>query len=182
MEMRILIDAFNLKLNEADLDETTQFERIAKKYQTTGSKIFGANIESISKILANNTNSNGYINATNLQSAIFPQVNCNYFISHSSNDKDFALKLAGYMQTHDCKDIFIDSALWGNMYDLEYEINKEYSIITNETTKNGSKLFSYDKVINVASNSSMILCTALVNMISKCKYFFFLNTVSIMGL
>jgi hypothetical protein len=147
-----------------------------KTFLTEGKTIFQENSNNIQKILANNTNSSGIMNATNIKAAMFPRLNCDIFLSHSSKDNELAYYTAGHIQKKCGKSVFIDSALWGNMYELEEKINDKYSILKETTHKAGHKIYNHNNVLKIASNTRMILCTALFSMILNCKYFIFLQT------
>ena len=138
-------------------------------YYQKGKEIYTQNKKDISTVLTNNTSKDGILQANNIQQALFPQVNTDIFISHSSLDIGLAYTLAGYLYVEQGKTSFIDSAFWGNMYELEYNINNKYSRIDDS-------LFSYEKHDFIASNTCMLLATALSSMIKNTKYFIFLNT------
>lgn len=172
----MLQELYTFNLGKNKFPSTNFYKEV---YQEAGRKILAKNSKDIKHVLTNNTNTNGIINATNIQNAIFPKIDCDIFLSHSSEDSNLAYNLAGLIDNQCKKSVFIDSALWGNMYELEKEINNTYSILEGEKEeeqKSSNKLFDYQKVLRVASNTRMILCTALFSMILSCKYFVFLNT------
>ena len=161
-----MIGAYNLKPDR-------RMTSVENYYKYLGEEIYDANIADVKSILQNSTNDKGELDASKIQQAMFPTIDADIFLSHSSSDIGLAKLIAGQIQYVTNKKVFIDSAFWGNMYDLEYEINDKYSRI-------GEDLFSYYKCLRVASNTRMLLATALSKMIYKTSYFVFLNTSNAM--
>lgn len=99
------------------------------------------------------------------------------FISHSHNDEETAIKLAGYLYEKFEILSFIDSCVWRNMDNL----NKQLNSCTKDKYNNcyGCKCseFSYN-----ISHVHMMLASALMKMIDKCECMFFLNTSSSINL
>lgn len=99
------------------------------------------------------------------------------FISHSHNDEETAIGLAGYL--HEKFNIlsFIDSCVWRHMDNL----NKRLNNCTKEKNNccHGCECgeFSYN-----ISYVHMMLASALMKMIDKCECMFFLNTSSSINL
>ena len=154
--------AYNLK-------HTREITTVEDCYEKLGDVIYATNITDVKSIIQNSTNDKGELDASKIQQAMFPTIDADIFLSHSSSDIGLAKLIAGQIQYVTNKRVFIDSAFWGNMYDLEYEINDKYSRI-------GEDLFSYSRCLRVASNTRMLLATALSKMIYKTPYFIFLNT------
>lgn len=138
-------------------------------YKSLGEIIYRDNVANVKTIVKDSTDAKGRLNALKMQRAMFPEVDADVFLSHSSSDVALAKLIAGRIQAETNQRVFIDSAFWGSMYELEYEINDIYSRI-------GEDLFSYQKCLHVASNTRMLLATALSRMVEKTPYFVFLNT------
>ena len=67
--------------------------------------------------------------------------------------------------------VFIDSQVWGYIYDLQKEIDDEYC--KNEGEKNS---YSYNKRNVSTSHVHLMLSNALRKMIDSCDFFFFLDS------
>ena len=111
----------------------------------------------------------GIIDGTKLQEDWFPTINdCDIFISHSHNDEDRAIALAGWLFENFELKSFIDSCIWGYADDLLREIDDMYCKRNN---KCDYKLRNYS-----TSHVHMMLNMALMKMIDKTECLFFLNT------
>lgn len=99
------------------------------------------------------------------------------FISHSHNDEETAIKLAGYLYEKFKILSFIDSCVWRHMDNL----NKQLNSCTKDKYSNcyGCECneFSYN-----ISHVHMMLASALMKMIDKCECLFFVNTSSSINL
>lgn len=92
------------------------------------------------------------------------------FLSHSHQDEELAISLAGYLKKEMQLSVFIDSCLWGYSNELLKEIDNNYCIHSNGTS------YDYDKRNYSTSHVHMMLSIALANMIDRCESTFFLNT------
>lgn len=108
------------------------------------------------------------INFTDIQKEMFPNdIYPDIFISHSHGDEYLAKDLKKQLGLR----AFIDSEIWGNIYDLEknlidgvlYKFDKPIT----ETIQKLNKIYSSTK---------LILATALSNVMHNSKYFVFIKT------
>ena len=111
------------------------------------------------------------IDGSQMQKEWFPQVTCDVFISHSHQDKEYALFLAGWLKSNFKIESFIDSCVWGYSKDLQKTLDTKYST---PLYSNPSKY--YDSVTYTASHVHMMLTNAISFMMDKTECFIFLNT------
>lgn len=164
---------FNLTLNNIDMlnryeiDEEILYYEYGLQLYTDLKKY---SLDNLKQILSEDS-----INGDTLQNMWFPHEFSGYdnfiFISHSHNDKDIAIKLAGYLKAKFNICSFIDSCVWGHIDELNKALN--------DCSQTGSGYchgcdcndFSYN-----LSYVHMMLTSALMTMIDKCECMFFLNT------
>lgn len=104
-----------------------------------------------------------------MQSAWFPKIDADIFLSHSHADEDLVVAFAGWLKhVFDLK-VFVDSCIWGYSKVLQNIIDEKYS-------KNADGKYNYDKVLLASSHVHMMLNTALMQMIDNCECIIFLNT------
>jgi hypothetical protein len=63
-------------------------------------------------------NSDGSLNASKITADWFPRINADVFISHSKNDSELTVRLAGFLQYEFGLTSFVDSSAWGYADDL----------------------------------------------------------------
>ncbi|GLX62025.1 hypothetical protein KMU_00650 [Proteus vulgaris] len=112
---------------------------------------------------------NQIFSADKIQEDFFPQIDADIFLSHAHNDEDDIIKLAIYLEENFKIKVFVDSCIWGNVYQLLKSINDKYCKIDED-------LYSYQGSIYASTNIYMILNTALHNMIDRTEIFLFLGT------
>lgn len=135
----------------------------------TGLNIFNEDRKKVMGILKDYTLNEGVLNGTKMQSDWFPQINSHIFISHSHNDQEDVIALAGWLyDTFNLKS-FIDSCVWGNANDLLKLIDDKYCLQSDGN-------YDYDKRNYSTSHVHMILSTALTKMIDKSECLIFYNT------
>ncbi|WP_304344879.1 hypothetical protein [Campylobacter showae] len=114
------------------------------------------------------------INFTDIQKIMFPNdIYPDVFISHSHGDEILAKRLKEYLGVR----AFIDSEIWGNIYNLEknlingvlYKFDKPITYLGDETIQELNKIYSSTK---------LILATALSNVMHNSKYFVFIETLN----
>lgn len=110
------------------------------------------------------------LNGKKMSEDWFPQIECDVFISHSHADEDKALTLAGWLLKNFNISSFIDSCVWGNAYDLQVMVDKEYCYNEKNVT------YDYNSVMFSSSHIHMMLASSLTMMIDKAECIFFLNT------
>src|SRR5579864_7932970 len=69
---------------------------------------------------------NGKIDGTRLQEEWFPQIDADFFISHSHNDEDLAITLAGWIKSRFGLNTFVDSCIWGHAEKLQQDLDNVY--------------------------------------------------------
>lgn len=109
------------------------------------------------------------LNGGAIQEAWFPQIKVDVFISHSHNNLELALFLAGWLQKEFKINAFIDACVWGHASELLWEIDSAHCMI-------GANSFSYELRNHSTSHVHMMLSTALNMMMDKTESVFFLNT------
>jgi len=100
---------------------------------------------------------------------IFPEIKANIFLSHAHADAEEVVKLACFLEDRYHCNVFIDSLVWGNVFNLLRQIDNACCIIDDI-------YFSYDQRNWTTSNLFLILNTALNKIIEQSNYFFFLET------
>lgn len=165
--------AFNLSLYDKSYF-------IDKNYYINGLKIY----ERVKKCALSNLEEiiqEDIIDGDKLQNMWFPDeffYKENYvFISHSHNDEETAIKLAGYLYEKFRIKSFIDSCVWQHMDILNKQLNNCTKDKYNNCYGCECSEFSYN-----ISHVHMMLASALMKMIDKCECMFFLNTSSSINL
>lgn len=105
-----------------------------------------------------------------IQANWFPEINADVFISHSHADEKLAKALGGYINEKTNLKSFIDSEVWGYSNELLRHIDNNYCKFPNKN------LYDYELRNHSTSHVHMMLSVALMQMISKSKYFIFLDT------
>ena len=102
--------------------------------------------------------------------SLFPAVDADIFLSHSSKDANVAIQIALELQEKCGLSVFIDSCIWGSVYDLLKAIDKKYC------RRDGQTTYDYDERNRSTAHVHMILTTALQRMIDQTDTIFFMNT------
>lgn len=153
--------AFNVKLDDPN------WQKFATNYN------YDDLSNSSREILKKAVNSSQKISADKIKEILMPRNPYDIFISHSHKDLNLAKGLAGYLQKYCKVSCFIDSLYWGNIDDLQNEVN-ELHLTYDDTTRRS--YYDYEKTLQVAKHANMILASALTEMIDCCECVFFLNT------
>lgn len=112
----------------------------------------------------------GKIDGTKLQNAYFPIQSCDVFISHSHNDKPYALKLKAWLENECHLSCFMDSCVWGSADALLSDIDDVYCKIE------GKNSFYYDRRNYSTSHVHVMLSIALLEAINQSKFFLFIES------
>lgn len=112
----------------------------------------------------------GRLNATKLTSDWFPQIDADIFISHSHNDYEDIVALAGWLYENFGITSFIDECLWGFCENLLRLIDNEYCMAFS------GDFYDYQKRNYSTSHVYMMLTASLFDMIDNTQCLFFYNT------
>src|SRR5690606_39437333 len=104
-------------------------------YLSIGKKEFNDFEKKIETTLKEFTNTNGSLNGDKMQSAWFPKIKADIFLSHSHTDKDLVIAFAGWLKHIFDLNVFIDSCIWGNSKDLQELIDIEHKVIWRDDNK-----------------------------------------------
>ncbi|KAF1014606.1 MAG: hypothetical protein GAK31_02093 [Stenotrophomonas maltophilia] len=103
---------------------------------------------------------------------LFPPLDADIFLSHSSVDGDKAIALAIVLERLGLK-VFVDSCVWGNVYDLLKRVDDLRS-----QKVGGSDAYFYQMTRRTSASVYMVLNAALHRMIDHCEMLLFLDTSS----
>ncbi len=160
-----MFKGFDLKIDPA----TSLFD----KYLSTGRELHSEHKKSINTKLSEFVTSSGGLSAKKMKESWFPEVEAQIFISHSHQDLDLAIGLAGCLKDVFDLTAFVDYSAWGNARALLKSIDEIYCY--SDETK---KTFDYQKRNFSTSHIHMMLATSLSMMIDKCECLFFINSPS----
>ena len=164
-----------------EFDETDFLQLDLEKYKSIGEDFYKELENEFKNKIQTNlqsfTEKDNIINATNLQANWFStERSFDVFLSHSHNDKQSAIVLAGFLKKELNLEIFIDSCLWGYSNDLLRTIDEKYCIRKKHSYNSFNRVFDYKKRNYSTSHVHMMLTSALDQMIDKCESFFFLKS------
>lgn len=141
----------------------------AEYFITEGQSVFDDNARKISSSLEEYIKANGHLDADKLSGDWFPVIDTDVFISHSHNDRENALLLAGFLKKQFGLKAFIDSTVWGNIMDLQQEVDEPLYDYTTHT-------YDYDKRNQTTAYVHLLLSTALTKMLDNSEAIFFLSS------
>lgn len=121
-------------------------------------------ISSIRKII----NGTDVINADKIAENVFPKIDCDIFISHAHVDARKAKAIAAYLHKQLGLTCFIDSFAWGNIKDIQSEID--------EDCKSGPSTWNYNLRNRSTSHVHMMLAMSLLDMMDKCECLFLIDS------
>lgn len=151
-------------LNGILLDDFKEYERFGRDYYRRIKTDFQLKLEKI-------INNDMVIDGNKLQQHWFPEDNqYDVFLSHSHDDEDLAISLAGFLIKRLDLNVFIDSCLWGDSNDLLRRIDENYCRHSNGIS------FDYNKRNYSTSHVHMMLSIALSKMLDNCEAIFFLKS------
>lgn len=142
-------------------------------YLGLGKKQFSENTKTIETTLESFLNDDGTLNGDKMQSAWFPKIKADIFISHSHADEKLMIAFAGWLKFHFKLNVFIDSCLWNYSKDLQIMLDEEYE---NRGINQDGEWIDYDAVMLSSSHVHMMLNTALMQMIDTTECIIFVNT------
>ena len=147
-----------------------EFIKRLKEYEDEGKDMNEENESIVQDTLDDFFLPDSSIDSSKMQENWFPQIKADVFISHSHQDKELALGLAGWLYKKFGLKAFIDSVVWGYANDLLRKIDDKYCY--QKTTET----YSYQKRNYSTSHIHMMLSVALTQMIDNTECLFFLNT------
>lgn len=90
-----------------------------ENFHKIGRRNFNKYKRTVTKTLESFINTNGSLNGDKMQSAWFPKVKADVFLSHSHADKALVIAFAGWLKHTFDLNVFIDSCIWGNSKNLQ---------------------------------------------------------------
>lgn len=134
-------------------------------------KILKSRENNVRESLKNFYDETGLLNGEALKNEWFPEIKDSHvFISHSSKDKELALKLANWLYHTFGIESFIDSTVWGFADDLLRQIDNLYAY------QRQTQTYNYQIRNYTTSHVHMMLSNALNSMIERSECLLFLNT------
>lgn len=110
------------------------------------------------------------INAESLQNDIFPVIGADIFISHSHSDEELAIKLKNWLQNELGITSFLDGEIWKSADETLKAVDDIYCWRQNRN------VYDYSDRNLSTSYVHVMLCNAIMQVMDKCKFVFFLNT------
>jgi hypothetical protein len=151
---------FELSLDDSFLHQDWHYE---------GLKVLEESKTAVRQSLRTFLNASGRIDAGAVKDHWFPQINADVFISHSHQDEQLAIKLAGWLSKQFGLKPFVDSCVWGYSDELLKQIDDTYC-------SSGPGSYIYELRNGSTSHVHVMLLSALAEMIDRCEALFFLNT------
>lgn len=118
------------------------------------------------------------LSGRDIESNWFPKLMNHVFISHSHQDEDLALALAGALKHWMKLDAFVDSSVWGYYADLQKLIYQKITSLRGEV--HGAQRTELEN--SIVSHVHCMLTKSLVQMMDQCECLIFLNTPSSIGI
>ena len=162
--------AFNVQIADNEMDSLL---RNSNQLYNNFLDIYLSNKFNIQRSLENFLLPNNAIDVQSLEQDWFPSVDAHVFISHSHKDIELVEKFEQWLYQRFGIKCFVDSKVWGYANDLLKKLDDKYSLFC---TENNINTYYYEKTIISSSHVHMMLATALLKMIDKIDYIFFLNT------
>ncbi|USK64047.1 hypothetical protein [Peribacillus frigoritolerans] len=143
---------------------------INNSFKEHGNKLFLENKRKVEVELNEFLDKYGSVDGTSIQNNWFPQIEADVFISHSHNDHEKAIILAGWLNQVFKLNVFLDSCVWGSADALLKKIDDSYCWMSDLDS------YSYEKRNYSTSHVHTMLSVALNSMIDKSECLIFLNT------
>ena len=118
------------------------------------------------------------LSGSDIESNWFPKLMNHVFISHSHQDEDLALALAGALKYWMRLDAFVDSSVWGYYADLQESIYQGVTSLRGEVY--GAQRLELEN--SIVSHVHCMLTKSLIQMMDQCECLIFLNTPSSIGI
>lgn len=144
--------------------------KINSNYYTIGSEIQNAKKEEIKRKFKQYVIDNETLRGNDIMNEWFPKNEYHIFLSHSHNDLDLALKIAGRLKYEHNLNVFVDSNVWLNCNDLLRIIDDHYCKNLNDS------IYNYQARNFSTAHVHMMLMNSLNSTINSSEALFFLNT------
>lgn len=160
---------FNLSVKSSDVDRYA-----LNGYIEIGKSLYSEQQEKVHEVLESFINPDGSLNATKIEENWFPQISADVFLSHSHDDEEIVIKIAGYLYEKFGIKCFIDSCVW----DYGNKLLKRIDDVYCKTFKHpdGSYSYDYNKRNQSTSHIHLLLNGALAKMINATECLIFVNT------
>lgn len=161
-----MFKAFDLK--EVESNGVSYIDRLLLIQE--GKKVLTQNKELVQRTLHTIVDDKATLDGRKIRESWFPQVKADVFLSHSHQDEEEVLLLAGWLKEKFGLNAFVDSAIWGYAGDLLRLVDNRFCY------QPESETYSYERRNESTSHVHMILMTALGMMIHKTECLMFVNT------
>lgn len=149
---------------------TLNLDTNSYNYKSSGIETYKANAKRQVTSLAELMIAKDTFDASLILDKLFPTVKADIFLSHSFQDAEKAIQLAVELKEQCGLNVFVDSCVWGSVYELQNAIDRKYCF--NES----SNTYDYNKRNRSTAHLHMILSTALQRMIDETETILFMNT------
>lgn len=161
-----MYSGFNLKIKLEDYifessEEIKKWKEMAQEFSVG----FKENTNNVLKKYVNGE----ILNGSALADEYFKIIRSDIFISHSHNDQELAMILAGWLKDKFNLKVFVDELIWGSADELLKSIDDQYCKKTDGT-------YDYDKRNLTTSHVHAMLTTAILNSMDNTEIVMFLNT------
>lgn len=161
-----MYSGFNLKIKLEDYifespEEIENWKRMGQQYNLE----FKENADSVLKKYVNGE----LLDGSALADEWFKIIKSDVFISHSHNDQDLALILAGWLKDKFNLKIFVDEVIWGSADGLLKSIDNQYC-------RKADGTYDYNKRNLTTSHVHAMLTTAILKSMDNTEAVIFLNT------
>ena len=114
---------------------------------------------------------NDYLSAEKINEVLFPDVDCDVFVSYSHMDIDAAKKLAQILYEYFGVKAFVDVLFWHGCDELQRILDDKHSRLEENET-----LFDYNSILYSTAHVHMLLAGQLLHVIERSDCFFLLGT------
>ena len=157
---------FDLKIKLEDYiiessDEIEKWKKIGQEYNAE----IKENADDVLKKYVNGE----IVYGSALSAELFEIIKSDIFVSHSHNDQELALILAGWLKDKFDLKVFVDEVIWGSADELLKAIDNQFC-----RKKDGT--YDYSKRNLTTSHVHAMLTTAILNSIDNSETVIFMNT------
>lgn len=167
-DVKLDVTKFRQKVKDVETGLWDDFVRKGKASRENLRDVIGTKIASGKWVLS----------GSDIESNWFPKLMNHVFVSHSHQDEDLALALAGALKHWMKLDAFVDSSVWGYYADLQKLIYQKITSLRGEVY--GAQRTELEN--SIVSHVHCMLTKSLVQMMDQCECLIFLNTPSSIGI